>query len=182
MRRRAYIVSVARRRCAYDGAAVTSESTTTELIEADESVAFGTCGCVVIMVWTGAATRERLERAAEIVVTHAARGGAVGVISVVEHGAPIPPPEVIELATDRILAGVPDLAGSAFVIEGGGEWAMAALDVASAAHRRRDDVLVRKYCHDTREASAWLTSRCGGSPTRAELIAAVELVRGALPR
>ncbi|UJR84059.1 hypothetical protein [Sandaracinus amylolyticus] len=154
----------------------------TELIESDESVSFGTCGPIVVMVWTGIATRERLERAAELVVMHAARGGPVGILSVVEHGAPIPPPEVVALATDRILAGAPELAGSAFVIEGGGEWAMSALDVASTAHRRHHDVLVRKYCHDTREASAWLTARCGGAPTRAELIAAVELVRAALLR
>ncbi|AKF03478.1 hypothetical protein [Sandaracinus amylolyticus] len=156
--------------------------TIAELIEADESVAFGACGRVVIMVWTGVATRERLERSAEIVVAHAARGGPIGIISVVEHGAPIPAPESIEIAVDRIVAAAPELAGSAFVIEGGGDWAMAVLDVASTAHRRHHDVLVRKYCHDTREASAWLTARCGGAPTRAELVDAIEIVRAALVR
>ena len=159
---------------------------TVEVIEADEALALGTVGCALIMVWTGEATTERMIRSTECVVALAARmrPGAVGVVMVIEHGAPLPSREDLERTLAMVGEIAPTLVGTVFVLEGGGAWAAEVLEEASDAHARLPE-LARKYCFGTAEASAWLSARLQGepeAPSREQLRDAIVALRAAVRR
>lgn len=152
---------------------------------ADSAHGLATSGCLVIMLWRGPATRERLSAASMLVRDHAARTGAnVGVLSIIEAGAPQPgEAERRELSPDmRALA--PSMAAAAFVLEGGGPEAEQTLRVALQIDELRGAPMVQKYCFDAREATAWIVARCSDAgldtPSRAELLDAIEALRAAL--
>ncbi len=102
---------------------------TTEIVRADDAFAIGTCGGVVVMVWRGEATLERLRAASGLVRMHAAAGRKVAIVSVLEDDSSEPTPEdQSDLARDmRRLA--PSIVAAAFVLEGGGEAARRKLEV-----------------------------------------------------
>lgn len=158
---------------------------TSEIVRADEAFALGTCGSVVLMVWRGEATMERLRAASGLVRTHAgASGGRVAVISVLEDDAPEPgEEEKRDLARDmRSLARA--IVASAFVLEGGGESSQRKLAVAMVIDALRRVFLKQKYCYGTREAVSWTLMQSRGAvkeaPSREELLEAIERVRGAI--
>lgn len=151
-------------------------------MRADEAFALGTCGGVVVMVWRGEATLERLRAASGLVRTHAeASGGKVAVVSVLEDDAPEPgDEEKRDLARDmRRLA--PAIVASAFVLEGGGESSQRKLDVGMMIDALRRRFLKQKYCYGTKEGCSWLLMQSRGVlrevPERDELVEAIERVR-----
>lgn len=155
-----------------------------ELLYADEAVAMGAYGRFVIMTWRGVPTEERLRKGSELVHARAvACGGQVGVVSCIEQGSPVPTPSARRVLARDLAVLAPQLQAVALVFEGGGRWASIALDAATHIDALRGGPLRRKYCVGTQEASAWLNARCRhlpGTPSRAQLVDAVERVRAAI--
>lgn len=150
-------------------------------------MALGSVGRAVVMVWAGEPTRARMSRASAAVLQRAARAQPrpIGIVTVVEHGAPVPRVDDLEHAVGLLASAAHQLAGWVFVLEGGGEWASEALDATVVAHARAGDAVARKYCVGTREASAWLSARVQDgedAPTREELLEGIEAIRAALRR
>lgn len=145
-------------------------------------MALGTCGPVVVMIWRGVPTVDRLRAGTDLVRAHAsACGTAVAVLSIVEQGSPLPGHvERRALASDmREVAS--SIVACAFVAEGAGPWAKLAIDVVSAVDGFRGRTK-EKVTVGTDEAAAWLVVRLLGSgvadaPTRDELLAAVAAIR-----
>ncbi|MCZ7682981.1 MAG: hypothetical protein M5U28_30915 [Sandaracinaceae bacterium] len=156
----------------------------TRIEQADEAFSLGTYGSVVLMVWRGPATRERLRAASALVRRSIDLHGSTAVISVIERGAPTPAPEDRhELARDmRALA--PSIVGAGFVLEGGGEHTSRVMKVAMMIDGLRAAPLTRKYCVDPAEAATWIAARCRGAmepaPSRDELLAGIAEVRAAV--
>lgn len=154
-----------------------------QLDRADEAFALGTYANVVVMVWRGDATVERLRAAAALVERHAAAiGAAVGVVSVIEEGAP--PPDAA--GTEQVASDQRRLASCmwslATVLEGAEVEYV--LDAGFAIDEARRGPLKQRHCADVREAAAWLASQCPEDArdawTRGGLVEAAARVRAAI--
>lgn len=157
--------------------------TNTRIVRADSAFALGTHGCVVVMVWRGDATMERLNAGTALIATHAVEvGTSVGVVSVIEAGAPPPDAEGIErvAADQRELASI--MWGFAVVMED--PEPAYVMDAGYAMDDVRGVPLKLRHCADAREATAWLVSQCPPSaqepPTREGLLEAIAQVRSAI--
>jgi pantoate kinase len=152
----------------------------------DRGLAIAEHGRVVIMVWRGVPTAERIERATTALGAIAARlGGRVSLLAVIEERSPPPEVEHFHLAVrgfdehrDALLATVgvlEDRTAMSVVLE--------AASIIRALQRRPTPT---KFCADAREAATWLGSRHphGGDPATfaVSLSEAVETTRARLDR
>jgi hypothetical protein len=159
-----------------------------QIVMSDEACAMATIANVVVMVWRGPPTAARLARGFEVVLPLAERRGTrVGVVTVIEHGAPSPEPRDRIPFMRQLAWQAHVFAGVAMVFEGGGAWTSAMLDVASGmlgvVGRLRHPF---KHCIGAREAAAWLAIRAAeaapDAPSRDDICGAIELARASIGR
>lgn len=155
------------------------------IVYSDEACAMGTVGNVVVMVWRGEPTDARLAKGFDVLVPHAARCGTkVGVVTVIEEGAP-PPALSQRIPFLRELASRSDVLAALVMVleEGRSGWRSTVLEVATSMAGTLKLIPV-KLCVGTKEASTWIVARAGevsaDAPSREELREAIELVRAAI--
>lgn len=148
---------------------------------AEEAFGCGGLGPIVVVVWRGGPTAERMERCYAAFERAARRtSGPVGMLSVVEAGAP-PPPLTLLPAIAREFDRQTRMKATVLVLEDRGPMAIGLFEAASTLASLWKLRRPTKICVDSREAITWLAQRVEGTPERDAVLALVERVRAALP-
>jgi len=152
--------------------------------DADDRLVLASCGQVYItllhlpLTYDGAV---RLGRESKR-LAHAFDGKMCSLAIIEPSAASSPPPEVRELTTGLTTAH--PLLGAAIVIEGSGFRAAATRTVVAGMYLISKKRYPHKIVQTAREGAAWLVPLLSGAGVRsqkvADLVAAVELARGAL--
>lgn len=157
---------------------------TVEVHYADEGVAIGSCGCVVLFAWRGDVTLERVVAGEAVIRERAAAcPRAIALLTVVEDGAPPPSGEPERRVRESLEELGEQVVGTAIVFEGAPGWLAWALDgIATVASMMRRK-LPQKHTVSRREACLWVQRRFEGvpeAPSRDRLLAALEQVQSAI--
>ncbi len=147
----------------------------------DDAVACGALAGLLIVVWRGGPTAERLARVvAECDTLTATYAGDLALVAVIEDGSPTPSLQEAA-AVARAFDAHPRITSTVAVLEGRDPWLATTLDLAARMAAMRKRATQTKLCTDAREAATWLERRHTHGRTSAEfrdrLLASIELVR-----
>lgn len=160
---------------------------TVEIHYADEAVAIGSCGCVVIFAWRGEVTPERVAAGEAVLRARAEEcPRAIAILNAVEDGAPLPSRE-LQRHMRATMQEIEKLAAVGIVVDGGPAWLEMVLDVMTSLGLGMRRSMVQKHTSSREEACTWLQRRCqhAGEPTppsREALLDALERVKRAILR
>lgn len=154
------------------------------IVHTEEAFACGRSGGLVVLVWRGVPTSERVHRSFDAVALAAqAAGGRIGMMAVIEAGSP-PPALSLFPSIARSFDDLGAHVATAGVLEDRSALAARVLDAMTTVMllgRRKHPV---KVCTDADEAATWMSARLGAATAEAFRCDARELVarvRATLP-
>lgn len=155
-----------------------------ELVE--DAFAIGRREQLVVALWRGEPTSDRLERSYAAVVRAIERAGrAVAFVKIIEAGAPAPDPSQLPWLARELDDLRERVVATAIVLEERGAQIEALVDAASTVHSMtRPQRRPLKILSDTDEAIVWLLRRLDVAPTRAsrgDVLAWIETLRSSMP-
>jgi hypothetical protein len=154
------------------------------IVHCEEAFACGRCEDLVVIVWRGVPTPERVQRSLDaLAIAGAQAGGRMGFISVIEAGSP-PPSLALLPSIARSFDALGSLVATAGVLEDRGALASRVLDAMSTIMLLALRKHPAKVTTDADEAATWMSARLGRPPAdafREHARRLVEHVRSTLP-